>query len=169
MWIYISNDFEVSAHADSNIFADLQHTHHLPYSSPEFSPLVSQLLSVCSSDITKLIWFKSHLPLGPNFLFRWRGQGLRRAGPITIQLQPKEDLQIWDRGDGKRARKWHHPTPIRAATGLLFSWLCLVWHIPSICTDLTALTEGNHVRVMRWQATCSVGWYNGFVLLWVSV
>lgn len=29
-----------------------------------------------------------------------------------------------------------------------FNWLCLVQHIPSICTDLIALAKGNHVTLM---------------------
>lgn len=39
-----------------------------------------------------------------------------------------------------------------------FNWLCLVRHIPSICTDLTALTEGNHVSMMTEDKLLRVHW-----------
>lgn len=74
-----------------------------------------------------------------------------REGPITGQprlSQLPENLLIMD-----TERKWHHPTP--HLSGLLFLSLSLpfcrlrhVKHIPSICTDLTALIGGNHVGRM---------------------
>lgn len=39
-----------------------------------------------------------------------------------------------------------------------FSTLCLVGHIPSICTYLTAMTEGNHVRGITEDETLRVQW-----------
>lgn len=57
-----------------------------------------------------------------------------------------------------------------------FSWLCLVRHIPSICTDVTALTEGNHVRLIAKDKLLHVQWRwicDAFILLffflWVTV
>lgn len=48
----------------------------------------------------------------------------------------------------KEREKMTPPNPPSELLVYCFRWLCLVGHIPSICTDLTALTEGNHVRLM---------------------
>ena len=173
MWIYISDDSEASVHADSNI-PRLCNTLHLtlppsPAAFSHLSPLIPHFLP-CTHNHTiiclqrwhhyKLAWCKrASAPRSPSSSSD-EGSGVKkgrsREGPITVQFQPHsatiEDLQIRDieEMDRETGRKWHHPTPIWAASYWSIVLVGFVWtgrHIPSICTDLKALTEGNHVRL----------------------